>query len=220
MFSMALGFIVIFAPLQIVIGDVLGINTLHYQPAKIAAIEAVWDESKKGAPLLLFAIPSEKTESNSYEIAIPKLTSLILTHSLEGEIKGLKSFAPDLRPPVAPVFFCFRIMVMMGFAMLFAALIGAVLFFRKKLFTTKWFLYYAMLLTPSGFIAILAGWFVTEIGRQPYIVYGFLRTREILSSASYEQVLFSLILFVLVYFIIFGAATYYILRLISKGPKG
>lgn len=219
MFKMALSFIVIFIPLQIFVGDLHGLNTLKHQPAKIAAMEGLW-ESEKGAALTLFGIPDEESETTKYAVKIPKLASLILTHDSEGELAGLKSFAKDQRPPVPPVFFAFRIMVAIGMLMLVTALMAVFLNFRKKLFDTKWFQFWCMLMTPSGFVALLAGWFVTEIGRQPYVVYGLLRTRDAVSALSAQQVLFSLVSFVLVYFVIFGAATFYILKLIVKGmPK-
>lgn len=217
MFKMALFFIIIFIPIQIFIGDLHGINTLHHQPAKIAAMEGVW-ENEKGAPLTLFGIPDEESETTKYAIKIPKLASLILTHKIDGEIIGLKSFDKSERPPVLPVFFSFRIMVGIGFAMLTTAIFALFLNFRKKLFDTKWFYFWCMSMTPSGFIALLAGWFVTEIGRQPYVVYGLLKTYDASSAISAPQVLFSLIAFVIVYFIIFGAGTFYILRLLKKGP--
>lgn len=219
MFKMALSFIVVFIPLQIFVGVLHGLNTLHHQPAKVAAMEAIW-ETEKGASLTLFGIPDEGSETTKYAIKIPKLGSLILTHDSEGEIVGLKSFPKDQRPPVAPVFFSFRIMVGIGVLMLFTAVVAVFLNFRKRLFDTKWFQFWCMIMTPSGFVALLAGWFVTEIGRQPYVVYGLLRTHDAASVLSSQQVLFSLVSFVLVYFVIFGAATFYILKLIAKGmPK-
>jgi cytochrome d ubiquinol oxidase subunit I len=180
-------------------------------------MEGVW-ENEKGAPLTLFGIPDEESETTKYAIKIPKLASLILTHKIDGEIIGLKSFDKSERPPVLPVFFSFRIMVGIGFAMLTTAIFALFLNFRKKLFDTKWFYFWCMSMTPSGFIALLAGWFVTEIGRQPYVVYGLLKTYDASSAISAPQVLFSLIAFVIVYFIIFGAGTFYILRLLKKGP--
>lgn len=218
MFQMSLAFIVIMTPLQILLGDMHGVNTLHYQPAKIAAMEGIW-ETEKGAPLTLFGIPDEESETTKYAIKIPKLASLILTHNIDGEIVGLKSFAPNERPPVLPVFLAFRVMVGIGVLMLLTGIIGLFLYFRKKLFNVKWFQFWCMIMTPSGFIALLAGWFVTEIGRQPYVVYGLLKTHDAASVLSSSQVLFSLISFVAVYLIIFGAATFYILRLIAKGPQ-
>lgn len=218
MFAMALAFIVIFVPLQIFVGDLHGLNTLKYQPAKIAAMEGIW-ENEKGAPLRLFGIPDEEKEETKYAIEIPHLASLILTHHLDGEIKGLKSFDKDKRPPVAPLFFAFRTMVALGFLMLGVAACAVFLYFRKKLFTTKWFQIFCILMTPSGFVALLSGWFVTEIGRQPYVVYGLMRTSEAASAVSAGQVMFSLIAFILVYLAIFSAATFYILSLVKKGPQ-
>jgi len=216
MFRMALAFIVIFIPLQIFIGDLHGLNTLKHQPMKVAAMEGIW-ETEEGAALTLFGIPDEASESTKYAIKIPKLASLILKHDPNGKIYGLKSVAKEDRPPVAPVFFSFRVMVAMGMLMFATAIFAVFLHFRKKLFTTKWFQYWCMAMTPSGFIAVLAGWFVTEIGRQPYIVYGFVRTSDISSVLVSEKILFSLFAFGVVYFFVFGAATYYILRLISRG---
>ncbi len=216
MFKMALFLVAILMPLQIFLGDLHGLNTRHYQPAKIAAMEGIW-ETEKGAPLTLFGIPDENSESTKYALQIPKLASLILTHNIDGEIVGLKSFAKELRPKILPVFIGFRVMVGIGFVMLLTGILAVFLNFRKKLFNTKWFQIWCMAMTPSGFIALLAGWFVTEIGRQPYLVYGFLKTHEAASVLSSSQVLFSLTAFVAVYLIIFGPATFYILRLIVKG---
>ena len=217
MFGMALGFIVIFAPLQIFVGDILGLNTFRNQPIKLAAMEGIW-EDEKAAPLRLFGIPDEDEEKTKYAIEIPKLASLILTHDVNGEIKGLKSFDKELRPPVAPVFFSFRIMLAIGLAMFVVAFIGAVLFMRKKLFETRWFHKLCLWMAPSGFIALIAGWFVTEIGRQPYVVYGYMKTSEAASALAAGQVMFSLIGFIIVYITIFSAAVIYISRLIKRGP--
>ncbi len=216
MFAMALGFIVIFAPLQIIVGDFHGLNTLEHQPIKVAAMEGIW-EDEKGASLRLFGIPDEKAEKTKYSIEIPKLASLILTHSLDGEIKGLKSWPKDERPPVAPVFFSFRVMVGIGLAMFAVALIGSYLYLRKRLFDTKWFHKICVAMMPAGFIAILAGWFVTEIGRQPYVVYGFMRTAEATSAIMVGKLFFSLSAFIFVYLIVFGAAMFYMTRLVRKG---
>ncbi len=218
MFKMALLFVLIVAPAQIIFGDILGLNSLKHQPIKIAAIEATW-ENEKGAPFRLFAIIDEENEKNNYSIEIPKLSSLILKHDIEGELMGLKSFDKTERPPVAPVFYSFRIMLIIGILMIFTAFCAVFLLWRRKLYDSKWFQILCMLMTPSGFVAILAGWFVSEIGRQPYLVYGVLKTHEMASIISANQVLFSLISFIIVYFVIFGAATYYILRLIIKGPQ-
>lgn len=216
-FKMAMIMAVFLAPAQILIGDFHGLNTLKYQPAKVAAMEGIW-EDEKGAALRLFAIPNQEQQKNDFEIGIPKLTSLILTHDLNGEVKGLKSFGVDEQPPVAIVFYAFRIMVGIGALMALTGLFALILFLKKKLFNTKWFLYWCALLTPSGFIAVLAGWFVTEVGRQPYTAYGVIRTSNSLSPVIGTQIAISLALFIIVYLVIFGWASYYILKLIKKGP--
>lgn len=207
----------IVAPIQIFLGDAHGLNTLKYQPAKIAAMEGIWD-TEKGAALRIFGWPDQKEEVTRYSLTIPKAASLILTHSLDGEVKGLKSWSSADRPPVFPVFWCFRIMVGLGLLMVLIGLTSAVQFFRKKLFTSKWLLIGWVLMMPSGFIALLSGWFVTEIGRQPFIAYHVLRTEQAVSPAIIgAQVAWSLCAFVILYTLIFGTASYYILRLISKG---
>lgn len=217
MFAMAMFMAVFVAPIQLLVGDSHGLNTYKYQPAKIAAIEGIW-ENEKGAGLRLFGWPDSEAEVTKYSIEIPKLASLIITHSLDGEIKGLKNWKKEDRPPVAIVFWAFRVMVGLGMLMILTGLIALVLYFRKKLFTTKWFQLWCMALTPAGFIAVLAGWFVTEIGRQPYLVYNLLRTKEMVSPIAGNVVLISLTTLIVVYAFIFGSATYYILKLISKGP--
>jgi cytochrome d ubiquinol oxidase subunit I len=217
MLGMAVMMAAFVAPLQLIIGDSHGLNTLKYQPAKVAAMEGLW-ETTKGAPLLLFAWPDQKNEKNLYEIAIPNLASLILTHDSEGEIKGLTEWKKEDRPPVAWVFWSFRVMVGLGALMILIGLISAIQYFRKKLFDTRWLQGWWMLMMPSGFIALLAGWFVTEIGRQPYTAYGIIRTGESVSPAILgPQVAWSLLSFVVMYTFVFGAGSYYILKLIGKG---
>lgn len=218
MFMMAISLIIILAPTQLFVGDYHGLNTLKYQPYKVSAMEGIW-ENEKGADLRIFAIPNQKEQKNDYEIKIPKLASLILTHDINGEIKGLKELAPENQPPVLSIFLSFRIMVSIGMAMILTGVIAIFLFFRKKIFSSKPFLYWCMLMTPSGFIALLAGWFVTEIGRQPYLVYGVLKTTDGVSPIISSQILISLAIFIIVYITIFGFATYYILDLIKKGPS-
>ena len=169
--SMAMWFAAIFAPVQIVLGDLHGLNVLAHQPTKLAAIEGNW-ETRAGAPLALFASPDEAAEENRYEIAIPKLGSYILTHDFGGLVPGLKDRPRDERPPVWPVFWSFRIMVAIGFAMLGVGLWSLWLRWKGGLYENRWFLRAAMLMTPSGFGAVLFGWFTAEIGRQPYVVYG------------------------------------------------
>ncbi|MGF1611604.1 MAG: cytochrome ubiquinol oxidase subunit I [Kiloniellales bacterium] len=218
MFSMAIGFAVIVTPLQIIAGDLHGLNVRDHQPAKLAAMEGVW-ETERGAPLLLFALPDQDGERNRYALGIPKLASLIVTHDLDGEIIGLKEFAAEDRPPVAIVFWSFRLMLAIGFAMLAVALAGLWLWWNGRLYDTRWFQRACMALAPSGFIAVLAGWITTEVGRQPYVVYGLLRTAEAASPVSGGAVATSLALFIVSYTVIFGAGSYFMLRLIGRGPE-
>ncbi len=217
MFGMAMIMAVFVAPVQLVLGDLHGLNTLEHQPAKVAAMEGLWD-TQKGAPLVLFGWPDQTEETTKYSLEIPKLSSLILTHELDGEVKGLKEWPKEERPPVAWVFWPFRIMVGIGMLMIATGLLALVLYFRKRLFDTTWFQYWCMALTPAGFIAVLAGWFVTEIGRQPYVVYGLLKTADATSPVSASPIAISLLAFVVVYGFVFGAGSYYILKLIAKGP--
>ncbi|WP_246128592.1 cytochrome ubiquinol oxidase subunit I [Pleionea sediminis] len=183
-------------PLQILVGDLHGLNTLEHQPQKVAAMEGVW-ETDRGVPLLLFAIPDEEERTNHLEIAIPNLASLILTHDAQGEIKGLNEFE-DRHPPVKPVFYGFRIMVGLGVLMLVVSWTASIYFIRKKELPTwlnKTFLY----MTFSGWVATLAGWYVTEIGRQPYLVSGVLTTEQAATTIAPGNVGFSLFLYSIVY---------------------
>jgi len=217
MFGMAMIMAVFVAPVQLVLGDLHGLNTLEHQPAKVAAMEGLWN-TQKGAPLVLFGWPDQQEEATRYSLEIPKLSSLILTHELDGEVKGLKEWPKEERPPVAWVFWSFRIMVGIGMLMIATGLLALVLHLRKRLFDTTWFQYWCMALTPAGFVAVLAGWFVTEIGRQPYVVYGLLKTADAASPVSASPIAISLLAFVVVYGFVFGAGSYYILKLIAKGP--
>jgi cytochrome d ubiquinol oxidase subunit I len=217
MLGMAMIMAIVVAPLQLLVGDLHGLNTLAHQPAKVAAMEGLW-ETRSGAPLVLFGWPDAEAEATRYAIEIPKLSSLILTHELDGEVKGLTAWPREERPPVASVFWSFRIMVGIGTLMILTGLMGLVLFLKKRLFDTRWFQYWCMALAPAGFIAVLAGWFVTEIGRQPYIVFEVMRTVEAISPLNGEPIVISLAAFVLTYGFVFGAGTYYIVKLIRKGP--
>jgi cytochrome bd ubiquinol oxidase subunit I len=219
MLRMGIGMVALLAPLQLVIGDAHGLNTAKHQPVKVAAMEGHWDGSKP-ADLVLFAWPNEAEERNDYEISIPNLASFIITHDLNGLFKGLKDFAPQDRPPVKPVFFAFRVMVGLGMLMIAAGLVGAFLWWRGLLFDARWYLWPLSFAWPAGFIAILAGWWVTETGRQPWLVYGILRTKDAASPVSAGAVLTTLIAFVIVYSIVFSMGIYYINRLIEKGPTG
>jgi cytochrome d ubiquinol oxidase subunit I len=217
MFLMAMLIAIFVAPLQIFIGDLHGLNTLKHQPAKVAAIEGLW-ETESRAPLKLFGIPDEEKEETLHAIEIPALGSLILTHDINGEIKGLKEWSKEDRPPVKIVFFSFRVMVGIGLLMVLTGFMALLLFLRKRLYNTRWFLRWCMIMAPSGFIALLAGWFVTEIGRQPYIIYGVMRTSQAVTPLEGSTVLLSLSAFIIVYFFVFGSGVYYIFKLIRKGP--
>jgi cytochrome d ubiquinol oxidase subunit I len=217
MLGMAMIMAIFVAPLQAVMGDFHGLNTLEHQPAKVSAMEGIW-ETQRGAPLKLFGWPDQEEEKTKYALEIPKLSSLILTHDLNGEVKGLKEWSKEERPPVAWVFWTFRIMVGMGVLMIFTGVTAAVLFLRRQLFSKRWFQLWCMAMIPSGFVAVLAGWFVTEVGRQPYIIHGVMRTAEAVSPVLGSQIALSLLAFIFSYVFVFGAGSYYIIRLIAKGP--
>ncbi len=220
MLGMAMIMAIFVAPAQVLIGDEHGLNTLEHQPAKVAAMEGIW-EDERGAALRLFAIPDQENQTNKYEVKIPYVTGLILTHSLDGEVKGLKNWAPEDQPPVIVVFWAFRIMVAIGMLMVLVGLFSLYKYFKKQQFNPEsvWFHRAWMMMTPLGFIAILAGWFVTETGRQPWTVYGVIRTAESMSPLAAQQVATTLIGFIVLYIFVFGAGSFYILRLIAQGPK-
>ena len=218
MFSMAMWMAAIVAPVQIVAGDMHGLNTLEHQPAKVAAMEGHFD-TQNGAPLILFGWPDMAAEETRYALEIPKLGSMILTHDWDGKITGLKDFAPEDRPNATIVFWTFRVMVGMGVLM---ALLGVVSLFarlRNTLFSCVWLHRFALVMGPSGFVAILAGWFTTEIGRQPWVVYGVMRTSDAGSPIAPTAIAGSLIAFVIVYTVVFGVGTAYILRAMNHDPR-
>lgn len=219
MFGMAMLMAVFVAPVQLFIGHTHGENTLHHQPIKVAAMEGNWERGSH-KPLYVFGWPNAETETTDYALKIPNGASLILTGRADGEVPGLKDVPADERPPVAWVFWCFRVMVGIGMAMIFTGVIALVLGLRKKLFTCRPFFMWCVAMAPSGFIAVLAGWFVTEIGRQPYTVYGVMRTGQSISPVAAEQVAVSLAIFVVAYTFIFGAGIYYVFKLIRRGPDG
>jgi cytochrome d ubiquinol oxidase subunit I len=219
MLRMAIGLLAVLAPLQILIGDLHGLNTLEHQPTKIAAMEAHWDGSKPG-DFHILAWPDEKAERNRFAISIPHGSSLILTHQWNGLFPGLKDVPPGERPPLLTVFFAVRIMLAIGFFLAAAALYGAYLWWRGTLFETRWYLRVVAQCWWMGFVAVIAGWVVTESGRQPWIVQGVLRTADAISPVSAGTVLTTLILFVVVYGIVFAMGIYYINRLIEGGPRG
>jgi cytochrome d ubiquinol oxidase subunit I len=194
-------------------------NTLKYQPEKIAAIEGHW-ENKPGeaTPLVLIGWPDMQAEKTRFSVEIPYLGSLILTHSLDKQVPALKEFAKEDRPNSTVVFWTFRVMVGLGMLMILTGLLAFVLRLRGKLFEWRPFLHLAVWMGPAGIIAILAGWYTTEVGRQPWIIHGLMRTADASSGHSFAQMSLTLGLFVLVYFAVFGVGIGYMLRLVRKGP--
>lgn len=219
MFSMAMWMVLIVAPLQIVIGDLHGLNTLEHQPAKIAALEGHWrNEAGVGMSLILLGWPDMEAEMTRYAIEIPRLGSIILTHSLDGQFPGLSEYAPEDRPNSTVVFWSFRIMVGLGMLMLLLGTWTVWLRWRGSLFERSRFLRFATWMGPSGLIAIVAGWYTAEIGRQPWVVYGVMRTEHAVSNHSAVALSATLILFIVVYFAVFGMGVSYMLKLVAKGP--
>lgn len=217
MMSMTLWLVSVLVPLQIVIGDLHGLNTIEHQPAKIAAMEGLWTTTAR-APAVLFAIPDESAEANRFEIAIPALASLYLRHSFDGVVQGLREWPPADRPPVAVVFFAFRTMVGVGLLLLLIVVLGGWLRWRGRLFTTPWFLALCQYAAPLGFVAVIAGWVTTEAGRQPWVVYGLMRTRDAVSpTLTGGDVALSLAIYILVYLVVFGGGLRILLRLIKAG---
>ena len=218
MFSMAMWMAAIVTPIQIFAGDSHGLNTLEHQPVKVMAMEGHFESHPDGAPLILFGFPNQTEKRVDYAIEIPKLSSLILKHDLNAPLDGLDTVPDDEEPPVAIVFWSFRVMVGIGFAMLGVGLWSLVQRARGRLYSSTWLHRAAVLMGPTGFIAVLAGWVTTEVGRQPYTVYGLLRTSDSPSPVEAPAVATSLLMFIVVYFFVFGAGTFYILRLMHKAP--
>jgi cytochrome d ubiquinol oxidase subunit I len=220
-FSMALWMIVALSPLQIVVGDLHGQNSLKVQPLKVAAIEGTWTRPADGAgePLRLFAIPDMTERRNHWEVAIPRVGSLYLRHDLTGTIAALDEFPPEDMPPVPIVFFAFRFMVGLGLLMVGQGLTSLVLRWRKRLYTAPWMLRGCVLMAPAGFLAMLCGWVVTEVGRQPFTVYGLLRTADSLSPVSRQQVIGSTWTILVFYLLIFGIGLWVLLRILREPPR-
>jgi cytochrome bd ubiquinol oxidase subunit I len=216
-YSICLWLVLVLLPVQMIVGDQHGLNTREHQPIKLAAIEARWETARR-VPLTLIAWPNQKEERNEYAIEIPWLGSLILTHSLDGEVKGLKEAKPEDRPPVPVVFFAFRIMVGCGMLMLAVALLGAFLRWRGRLFETRWLQVVCMGAVPLGFIATLAGWTVTEVGRQPFVVYGMLRTADAVSPIAGGAVASTLAIALVLYNLLLLGFIGYGARLVLRGP--
>lgn len=218
MLHMALGFLAVVVPLQLIAGHEHGAEVYEYQPTKLAAMEGHWETYEDNAPLILFAIPDAEKETNSLTVELPRVGSLIVTGSFDGRIRGLKEWPPDERPPVGIVFWSFRIMVGLGMLMLFIGLCGAFLIWRKRIESQRWFLRLCLAAGPMGFIAVLTGWFTAEVGRQPYTVYGLLRTADSVSPVTAAAVETSLIVYIFAYAVVFAAGTYYIFELALRGP--
>ena len=216
MFSMAMWMLIVVAPLQIVVGDFHGLNTLEYQPVKVMAMEGHYDSHPEGGPLILFGIPNPEEKRIDYAIQIPKLSSLILKHDLNAPLAGLDTIPDEDEPPVAVIFWSFRIMISLGFAMLGLGIWSLWRRIRGKLYDDDLLKRAAIVMGPMGFVAVLAGWITTEVGRQPFTVYGLLRTTDSLAPIDAPAVAVSLIAFIIVYFFVFGAGTFYILRLMNK----
>jgi cytochrome bd ubiquinol oxidase subunit I len=218
MLRLALWFLAIFVPLQVVLGDLHGRNTLENQPAKLAAIEGLWDGGR-GVPASIVGWPDQTAERNLVELAIPRIGSLYLTHSWDGEVKGLKDFPPDQRAPVAIVYFAFRIMVGIALLMLAIVVAGLFLMARGRLDETGWYLRLCQFAAGLGFIAVIAGWTTTEVGRQPWTVYGLMRTTDSYSpSLTGANVLLSLLLYIAVYLFIYPVGLSVMLRIVRRGP--
>jgi cytochrome bd ubiquinol oxidase subunit I len=205
-------------PLQIVVGDLHGLNTLEHQPAKIAAIEGHF-ETQSGAPFYLFGLPDMAAEETRYAVAIPKLGSLLLTRDANGTVQGLKEWPAGDRPNAPLLFWSFRLMVGLGFLMAALGLLGLWHRWRATLYSSRALHRMVLIMAPSGFIAVLAGWTTAESGRQPYTVYGLLRTSDSVSPVDAPAIGSSLLAFVLVYLAVFGAGVVYMLRVMSKPPQ-
>jgi cytochrome d ubiquinol oxidase subunit I len=218
MFSMAMGLIAVAAPLQIVAGDLHGLNTLEHQPAKVMAMEGHFESYPAGAPFIVFGLPDQDAATVRYAVSIPKASSLILKHDPDAPLEGLDTIARADWPYVPIVFWSFRIMVGLGFLMAGLAALSLLARLRRKLYDWRPLHLFALAMGPSGFVAVIAGWVTTEVGRQPFTVYGLLRTVDSVSPLDRPAVATSLLIFVIVYFIVFGAGTAYILRLMSRAP--
>jgi cytochrome d ubiquinol oxidase subunit I len=218
MFSMAMWMAALVAPLQVFLGDLHGLNTLEHQPIKVMAMEGHFRSYPDGAPLILLGLPDEEAQAVRYALQIPKLSSLILKHDLDAPIDGLDSVPEDERPPVALVFWAFRIMVALGMAMVGIGVWSLWARLRGTLYDSPWLHRGALLMGPSGLVAVIAGWITTEVGRQPYTVYGELTTAASASPIAAPAVGTSLLVFIGVYFVVFGAGVFYILRLMGTAP--
>lgn len=218
--SMCMWLLLIAAPAQLVVGDMHGLNTLEHQPTKVAAMEGNW-ERQAGAPLLLFAIPDQDEQTNHFEVGIPGVASYLLTHHWDGEVPGVSEVPRDEQPPVGIVFWSFRVMVGLGVLMIAFAFAGAWLRWRGTLYSNRPFLQGLRLMAVAPFLAVLAGWIVTESGRAPWLIYGEMtHSQGVTPSLTGGMALFSLIGYMLVYAVIFVAGLYYLTRVVRAGMEG
>jgi len=207
-------------PLQILLGDLHGLNTFHHQPAKLAAMEGHW-ETQAGAPLILFGWPDQQAEVTRWAVELPYLGSLILTHEMNGTVRGLKEWRREDRPPAAIIFWSFRIMVGIGLLMLLVVATANWLRWKGRLYDPAWFLRICEACLPLGFAAVIAGWVTTEVGRQPWVIYGLMRTSDAVTpSLTGVDVLASLIVYVAVYLVVYPVTLYYMVVLVRAGPVG
>jgi cytochrome d ubiquinol oxidase subunit I len=218
MFSMAMWMAALVAPIQILAGDQHGLNTLEHQPAKVMAMEGHFTSHPNGAPLILFGLPDQAAGQTKYAIEIPKASSLILKHSLDAPLNGLDTVPRENWPPVAIIFWSFRVMVGIGFLMLGVGIFSLVARWRGALYQWRWLHYYALAMGPAGFIAVIAGWVTTEVGRQPFTIYGLLRTVDSASPLAAPAVASSLIAFVVAYLLVYAAGITYLFRLMKTPP--
>ncbi|MBL8783064.1 MAG: cytochrome ubiquinol oxidase subunit I [Alphaproteobacteria bacterium] len=219
MFAMAMGMIAVAAPVQLFAGDQHGLNTLAHQPAKVMAMEGHFESHPEGAPFVLFGFPDQDDAKVHWAIEIPKVGSLLLKHDPNAPLDGLDTIAKEDWPPVAIVFWSFRIMVGLGLLMILLGGVAFVARMRGRLYEWTWLHWFALGMGPAGFVAVLCGWITTEVGRQPFTVYGLLRTTESASPLAAPALVGSLTAFVIVYFAVFGAGAFYLLRLMSHAPK-
>jgi cytochrome d ubiquinol oxidase subunit I len=217
--GLALIMAAVWVPLQIFMGDYNGLKVARHQPTKLAALEAHWETNEEGgAPFVVVALPSMKEERNRLELAVPNLLSLLITRTLEGKVTGLKAFPPEDRPNVPILFWAFRVMVAIGFLYLFIMLWAALLWKRKRLFLSRRFLWALVAIQPLGFIATETGWIVTEVGRQPWVVYGLIRTSNAVSPIPAGNVVWSISFFILFFALIGASYFYYVLTTLRRGP--
>jgi cytochrome d ubiquinol oxidase subunit I len=220
MFSMAMWMLLVAAPLQVVIGDAHGLNTLKHQPAKIAAVEGHWENEPgaDGLPLILFGFPDMGEERTRYAVEVPRLGSLILTHEWNGTIPGLKEFPREDRPNAAILFWTFRVMAGLGALMVLLGLWGAWSRWRDRIYESRALARFALVMGPAGLVAILAGWYTNEIGRQPWVVYGVMRTKDAVSNHSTLTLSVTLVVLMVMYASVFGTGIAYMLKLVNRGP--